>query len=158
MAVTRIRKIANWILLACTAITLVVLGLFLFGGSNEPYKGEMWNPVHLDALLYWQYALFVLTVIATLIFAITQFGLDFKQDAKGGSLKLIVLILFFGMLFISYSIGDTTKLPVMNSEAQAYNTDFWLKITDMWLYSTYILTVLVVLAIAGGSVRRFLKK
>lgn len=158
MAVTKIRKISSWTLLAVTLITLVVLGMFFLGGDNEPYKGEMWNPVYVDLLLYWQYILFAITVAAGIIFAILQFATNFKQDPKGGMMGLGVLVLFFGMLFITFSIGDTTKLPVMNSEAQAFNTDFWLKVTDMWLYSTYILTVLVILAIAAGSLKRIFKK
>ncbi len=158
MAVTKIRKISSWILLACTIITLVVLGLFFLGGDNEPYKGEMWNPINIDLLLYWQYILFALTIVAAFIFAILQFVTNFKQNPKAGVMGLVVLVLFFGMLFITYAMGSTTKLPVVNAEAQAYNTDFWLKISDMWLYSTYILTALVVLAIAGGSLKRILKK
>jgi hypothetical protein len=158
MAVTKIRKVASWILLACTIITLAVLGLFFFGGDNEPYKGEMWNPVYVDTLLYWQYVLFALTVVGIIIFAIIQFATNFKQDPKSSMTSFVILVLFFGMMFITYSIGDTTKLPVVNSEAQVFNTDFWLKVSDMWLYSTYVLTALVVLAVAGGSVKRLLKK
>jgi hypothetical protein len=62
------------------------------------------------------------------------------------------------MLFLTYTFGGTTPVNVLNSEAQVYNVPFWLKITDMWLYSTYILTGLVILAIIGGSVRRIISK
>jgi hypothetical protein len=158
MAVTKIRKISSWILILCIAITVVVLGLFFLGGSNEPYKGEMWNPVYVDLLLYWQYVLFAVTALAGIILGIWQFVSSFKNNPKGGVKGLAVLVLFFAMLFLTYTFGGTTPVNVLNSEAQAYNVPFWLKITDMWLYSTYILTGLVILAIIGGSVRRIISK
>ena len=158
MAVTKIRRISSWVLLLCTFVTIVVLGLFFFGGDNEPYKGEMWNPIHVDTLLYWQYILFALIIATTLILAIWQFITNLKNDPKSALMVLGVVVLFIAMLFITYSIGDTTKLPILNSDAQEFNVDFWLKITDMWLYSTYILLVLVILAIAAGSLKNILKK
>lgn len=158
MAVTKIRKFSSWILILCTIITLVVLGLFFFGGDNEPYKGEMWNPKYVDLLLYWQYALMGITALAAVLLGIYQFASSFKNNPKGGVMGLIVIVLFFAMLFITYAIGDTTPVNVINSEAQEFNTPFWLKITDMWLYSTYILTGLVIVAIIAGSVKRLLGK
>lgn len=158
MAVTKIRKISSWILILCTIITLVVLGLFFLGGDNEPYKGEMWNPKHVDLLLYWQYILLVVTALAAVLLGAYQFATSFKNNPKGGLMGLVVLVLFAGLLFLTYAFGDATPVNVVNSEAQAFNTPFWLKITDMWLYSTYILTGLVIVAIIAGSVKRILGK
>ncbi|MDR0750767.1 MAG: hypothetical protein LBF62_14520 [Tannerellaceae bacterium] len=158
MAVTKIRKISSWVLILCSVITLVILGLFFFGGDNEPYKGEMWNPIYVDLLLYWQYILFGATALAAVILGAWQFVSSFKNNPKGGIMGLTVLILFFGMLFLTYTFGSATQVNVLNSEAQAYNVPFWLKITDMWLYSTYILTGLVILAIVAGSVKRIISK
>lgn len=158
MAVSKIRKISSWVLILCTVITLVVLGLFFFGGNNEPYKGEMWNPKHVDLLLYWQYALFAVTALAGVLLGLFQFASSFKNNPKGGVMGLVVIVLFFGMMFLTYAMGDTTPVNVLNSEAQKYNVPFWLKVTDMWLYSTYILTGLVILAIIAGSVKRMISK
>jgi len=158
MAVTKIRKISSWVLILCTVITLVVLGLFFFGGDNEPYKGEMWNPIYVDLLLYWQYILFGVTVFAAILLGIWQFASSFKNNPKGGMMGLGIIVLFFAMMFLTYTFGSSTPVNVLNSEAQAFNIPFWLKITDMWLYSTYILTGLVILAIIAGSVKRIISK
>jgi len=158
MAVSKIRKFSSWVLVLCTIITLVVLGLFYFGGDNEPLKGEMWNPIHVDTLLYWQYILFALTALAAVVLGIYQFVASFKSNPKGGLMGLVVIVLFFVMLFLTYTFGDTTPLNILNTDAQVFNTPFWLKITDMWLFSTYILTGLVVIAIIGGSVKKMLDK
>ena len=158
MAVTKIRRISSWILLLCTAISLIVLILFFFGGDNEPYKGEMWNPIYMDLMLYWQYLLFGITIVVTLFLSLWQFATKFKSDVKSALMGLGVMVLFVAMLFITYSMGDTTPVPVVNSEAQAYNTPFWLKFSDMFLYSTYIMLTLCILAVFGGSVKKILKK
>lgn len=158
MAVTKIRKISSWVLILCSVITVAILGLFFFGGDNEPYKGEMWNPVYTDLLLYWQYILFGVTTLAGVILGGWQFASSFSNNPKGGIMGLAVLVLFFAMLFLTYTFGSTTPVNVLNSEAQAYNVPFWLKITDMWLFSTYILTGLVILAIVAGSVKRIISK
>lgn len=158
MAVTKIRKISSWVLILCSIITLIVLGLFFFGGDNEPYKGEMWNPIYVDLLLYWQYILLGATALAAVLLGLWQFASSFKNNPKGGVMGLVVILLFFALLFLTYTFGSSTPVNVLNSEAQAFNTPFWLKITDMWLYSTYILTALVILAIIAGSVKRIISK
>lgn len=158
MAVTKIRKFSSWILILCTVITLTVLGLFFFGGDLEPYKGELWNPKYADVLLYWQYILFGLTFLAAIILGIYQFIATFKSNPKGGVMGLVVILLFAALMFLSYSFGDTTPLNILNTDAQVYNVPFWLKITDMWLYTTYVLTGLVVIAIIGGSIKRIFDK
>jgi len=157
MAVTKIRKISSWTLVACTVVTLVVLGLFYFGGDDEPYK-EMWNPHYTDLYIYWMYILFALAAAAAVLFGIWQFISNFKDNPKGGVMGLVVLVLFFGLLFVTYAIGGDTPLPVMNSEAQEFNVPFWLKLTDMWLYSTYTLTGLVIIAIFAGSLKKIFNK
>ncbi|MDD4513940.1 hypothetical protein [Massilibacteroides sp.] len=158
MAVTKIRKISSWSLLACTVITLVVLGMFFFGGSDEPYKGEYWAPTYLGMFLNWMYILFGVCAVSTLLFGIWQFSTSFKANPKGGLMGLVVIVLFFGLLFITYTMGSDTPVNVLNSEAQAYNVPFWLKLTDMWLYTTYTLVALVVLSIFSGSLKKVFNK
>lgn len=158
MAVTKIRKISSWSLVACTVATLVVLGLFLFGGDDEPYLGELWNPHYTGLFLYWMYILFAVATASAVLFEVGQFILNFKDNPKGGMMGLIVIVLFFGMLFITYTLGADTPLPILNEEAQKYNVPFWLKVTDMWLYSTYILTGLVILAVFAGSIKKIFNK
>lgn len=158
MAVTKIRKISSWTLIGSAIISLVVLGLFFFGGSDEPYRGEYWTPTYLDALLNWMYVLFVLSAAAALLFGIWQFASNFKTDPKGGIMGLVVIVLFAGLHFVTYTIGNGTPLGITNEDIQVYDTPFWLKVTDMWLYSTYTLVVLIILAILGGSVKKVLNK
>ncbi|MDR1880914.1 MAG: hypothetical protein LBQ78_08275 [Tannerellaceae bacterium] len=158
MAVTKIRRLSSWILIVCTIITLAVLGLFVFGGDEPKYNDELWNPTYTGLLLNWIYILFFLTIASTLIFAVWQFASKFKTNPRGAAIGLAVIVLFAGLLYLTYATGNATPLPRLNAEAQVYNVPFWLKITDMWLYSTYILTGLVIIAILVGSVKRIIDK
>ena len=43
---------------------------------------------------------------------------------------------------------------VFNEASQTYNTSGWLKVTDMWLYSTYVLFVVTLGAVVWGGVSK----
>jgi hypothetical protein len=158
MAITKIRKISSWTLLACTAATLIVLGLFFFGGDDEPLKGELWNPHYTSLLLNWIYLLFAATIVSTIVFALWKFVDTFKHNPKGGLVGLAVIVLFAALLLITYATGDETPLKLMSADLAEYNTPFFLKLSDMWLKSTYVLVILVVIAVAAGSVKKILDK
>jgi hypothetical protein len=158
MAVTKIRKFSSWVLVMCTVIMVVIVGLFFGGGENEPYNGQ-WNPKYTDVLLYWMYALLAITVVAILTFVVLQFVRLFKADVKKALFRLGIIVLFIILLFGTYSIGDGASIPTLaKPDLEAYNTAFWLKLTDMFLYSIYIMAFLTIMAILIGSVKKIFEK
>jgi hypothetical protein len=137
---------------------LVIVGLFFFGGDNEPYNGQ-WNPKYTDVLLYWMYALLAITLVVILAFVLLQFVGNFKTDVKKALFMLGIVVSFVVLLFVTYSIGDGTPIPVLaKPDLEAYNTASWLKVTDMFLYSIYVMGSLTVLAILWGSVKKVLER
>ncbi|MDR1114668.1 MAG: hypothetical protein LBL33_00655 [Tannerella sp.] len=158
MAVTKIRKISSWTLLAVSIISGAILGLYYLGGVGEPLNGEMKNPIYTGELLYWSYILLGLCAVSMLLFGITQFFNKFKSNPKGAITSLIVFVTFAILLIIAYAIGDGTPLSGINIDSQKFNTENWLKITDMWLYAMYILLIICIIAILGGSVKKIMNK
>lgn len=156
MAVTKIRKISSWSLLIISLISVVALAIFYFGGVSNPGEDTK-NPVYTDLLLNWIYVLFIITVIATILFAIWQFVTLLKDNPKAAISSLIAIVAFVAMLFITYSIGNGTPLHLVGYEGE-FNVSFWLKVTDMWLYSSYVLVVLIVIAVIAGSAKKMLGK
>lgn len=156
MAVTKSRRISSWTLLVISAITVIVLGIFYFGGINNPGE-EVKDPTYTGLLLNWMYILFLVTLAATVLFAIWQFITLLRENPKSAISALIVLVAFVAMLFITYSMGDGTQLQLVGYEGE-HNVSFWLKLTDMWLYSSYILTVLIIVSVIAGSIKRSLNK
>ena len=157
MAVTKIRKISSWTLLLTSIISIVVLGMFYAGGVVDP-SVEMKEPIYTGLLLNWTSVLFFVTIVSTVIFAIWQFTSLLKTSPKSALASFIVIIYFAAMLLITYSIGDATPLKGLNADSQEYNIPLWLKITDMWIYSSAILMILIIVAVAAGSVKRMLNR
>ena len=157
MAVTKIRKVSSWTLLISSIISVVALIMFYTGGVVDPAV-EMKEPVYTGLLLNWTYVLFGLTIASTIVLAAWQFLGSLKNDAKSALMSLLVLVLFVALLGITYTLGDATPLTGLNADSQAYNTTGWLKITDMWIYSTYALIALIILAVVWGTIRRILSR
>ena len=156
MAVTKIRKMSSWTLLIVSLISLVVLGMFFGGGVVNPGE-EMIEYVHTGLLLNWTSALFFITIISMVLFAIWQFITLLKVNPKSAVTSLVVVVAFAAMMFITYSIGDATPLNGLNADSQEFNTAGWLKITDLWIMSTVVLLVLIIACVVWGSVKRMIK-
>ena len=156
MAVTKIRKLSSWTVLLISLITVVVVGIFFGGGVVDP-AAEVKDYVYTELLLNWTYLVFFLTIIALVVLGVWQYASVLKTNPKSAVMSLVVLVLFALLLIITYSIGDGTPLTTLNADSQTYNTSFWLKCTDMWIQSTIVLFLLIIAAIAWGTIKRIKK-
>lgn len=157
MAVTKIRKTSSITLLVVAAISVIVMGLFYFGGVVDPAAVKK-EPVYTGALLYWTYALAIIAVLATLLFGLAAFFSSFKNSPKKAIRTVVILVLFAALLGITYAVGSADPLP-LSQDFQQYNIPTWLKRTDMLLYSTYALICLSILGVLFGAIKNlFIKK
>ena len=156
MSVTKIRKTSSWTLLAITLISLVVLGIYYFGGVIDP-AAEMVEPVYTGLLLNWVYAVFAVTIFTMVVFAIWNIASLIQHDAKSAIMPIGVIAVSAAVFIITYSMGDGTQLNLVGYDG-GRNTESWLKLTDMWLYTTYILMGLILVSLAFFSVRKVLSK
>ena len=156
MAVTGIRKTSSYTFLTLVAISVIVCALFLFGGSKLDMKD---NKVYAytDVLLYWTYALGILSVVAVLYFVIKGFVSELSASPSGALKAIAGPIALIVLLLVTYAIGDTTPLK-LNEEAQRFNAPFWLKFSDMWIYSVYVLLFLTIVAAIAGAVKSALNR
>lgn len=148
MAVTKIHRTSRFTLYIGVLITLVVLGLFYLGGEVPMYEhlvADMSQPRFTDLLLYWCYLLLAITVVVWALFMIASSLKQLRensQKALGGFLALLGLV---ALLVITYLIGDETLLNIPGYEGND-NRPAMLKITDMWLYSSYVMFSVTILA------------
>ncbi len=150
MAVTKISRISRWTLYALTAVTLALLAAFFLGGSVLPENqyAELVcidEPNFTNGLLYWIYILLALTVFSVFVFSIFGFVTNFINNWKKAINSMVLLIVFAILLVIAYSIGDGTPLNILGYEGPD-NVTARLKMTDMWIYTIYILMALSVAA------------
>ena len=83
----RIQKVSGSVLLVMLLITVVILGLFFFGGETPVSQRlvadtSMSEPAQTDALIYWMYILLAVTVFITIAGAIFQFGSKLVDSPK----------------------------------------------------------------------------
>ena len=134
-------KMSYYALYVCFAVILVVLGMFFLVGYI--IRGDMNAPEHTETLIYLMYALFGVTVGLTVIAAIAQFGAALKDNPMGAIKSLLGLVLLVAVVLISYAMGSDATITA--NEAP-YTDTFWLKITDMFIYSIYFLLGIAALA------------
>lgn len=152
-------KISYYALYAMFAVILVVIGLFLFGGSatgDAVLPGidpDMWQPAHTETLLYLMYLLLGVAVAVTIIAAIFQFGAALKDNAGKAIKSLFGLVLLVAVLVVAWVMGDGTPMHIVGYSGTD-NVPFWLKLTDMFLYSIYILMFVTIVAIIISGIKK----
>ena len=152
-------KISYYVLYVMFIAILAVLGLFFFGGDAQGdavlmgVDPEMWQPAQTDALLYLMYALFAVAVIATILAFLVQFGSALKDNPVKALKSLIGFVVLIIIVVIAWSMGSAEPL-VIPGYSGTENVPFWLKITDMFLYTIYILLGATILAIIVSSIKK----
>lgn len=148
-------RVSYYVLYAVFAVILVVLGLFYFGGEGEQLVPEMSNPAYTDALLYLMYGLLGFTVVITVLAFIAQFGAALKDNPLAAVKSLLGLVLLVVVMIVAWSMGSDEPLVIQGYEGTE-NVPFWLKLTDMFLYTLYFLIAACVIAMLGSSVKKAL--
>ena len=133
-------KVSYYVFYVCIALILVVLGMFYGVGHSEVNAAGDVEPANTPALMYLMYGMFAVTVIVTLIGAVAQFGGALKDNPKGAIKSLLGLILLVILLVVAYNMGSTE--PVVQGGGEVYSDAMWLKITDMFLYATYVMVAI----------------
>lgn len=152
-------KVSYYVLYAMFAVILVVLGLFYFGGDAQGnavltnVDTEMWQPAQTDTLLFLIYGLLFLAVVATVVAFLFQFGAALKDNPVKALKSLIGVIILAVVVIVAWAMGSDQPLNIPGYEGSD-NVPFWLKITDMFLYSIYILFGATVLAIIFSSIKK----
>lgn len=144
------KKILNIFTILMFAITVVFLGLFMFGGEvpNQSYP----TPVYTSTLLNWAYILFGIAIIAAVIFPIVRLFTRPKQAIKSfiGLVGVVVVIL------IAYAMADGTPMKITGYNGPD-NVPPMLILSDTIIYTMYILFAGAILAIIGTEIYRRVK-
>lgn len=140
-------KILNITTIVMFVITVVLLGMFMFGGEvpNQQYP----TPVYTASLLNWSYILFAVAAISALIFPAVRLFTRPKEAMKSfiGLLALVVLVL------LAYAMADGTPMNIVGYSGPD-NVPSRLIFSDTILYTMYFLCIAVVLAIAATEIIR----
>lgn len=144
------KKILNIVTIVMFVITVILLGLFLFGGEvpNQLYS----TPVYTAALLNWSYILFGLAIIAAIVFPVARLITRPKQAMKSFLGLGVVVVL----VFIAYTMADGTPMKIIGYSGTD-NVPATLIFSDTIIYTMYFLFVAAILAIIGTEIYRRVK-
>ena len=129
-------KVSYYIFYVLVALILVVLGMFFGVGYNNP-MGEHNAPEHTETLIFLMYALFAVCVLVTVLGGLAQFVIGLKDDPKGAVKSIFAIVLFAAVLGGTYAMGSAE--PITKGDGTLFEDATMLKITDMMIYSIYLL-------------------
>lgn len=147
-------KISGYILYALFAVILAVLGLYYFGGEMEtPIVPELSNPANTQALIVLMYALLGTAIAITIMAFLFQFGASFKDNPANALKSLLGIVFLVVVLVVSWVMGSEEALVLPGYDGTD-NVPFWLKLTDMFIYSIYFLLLVTIVSMIGSSIKK----
>lgn len=143
----KVTKLLNILTIVMFAITVVLVGLFFFGGElpNAQYA----SPVYTDELIWWAYILMALTAVAAIVFPIGRLVSNPKQALK----TLIAIVGMCLLVLIAYSLSDGTIMNLPGYDGPD-NVEGTLKFADTMLFTMYFLGIGAILAIIVTEIIR----
>ena len=150
-ALNKIPAIVLWSSILITLIISVRFFIAYFSQSEDQESNQV------SALLFWLFTLFIITVSTGLIFSFVFYIKQMKENPKKIGRFLVIAISSGLLFFIAWLLGSGNSLPLIGYKGSE-NTYTWLKITDMWLYSIYIILGIGFLALIGGIIWSYFKK
>lgn len=156
----KIQNVSGTALLVMLLLSVVVVAMFFLGGETPMEQRlvadtSLSEPAQTDLLIYWMYILFGVTVAVTLVAALYQLVTGFIDSPKTTLKSLLGVVLLVVIMIVSWAIGSGEPL-VMPGYEGTENVPFWLKLTDMFLFTIYILMGITVLLIVGfGITKKF---
>ena len=121
-------------------------------GTMDSTAGEaMHVPLLTDAVFLWTYVLFAAAIVVAIVAALVKFVKSSISNPKTALKAVIPLLLFIGIFIVSFLMGSGERMEIIGYEG-TQNEGIWAQITDMFIYTTYTLLVLVLLSIVGSKI------
>lgn len=150
-------KVSNITLSFILNITLIIAVLFYCGGEvpeTQRIVYDLTQPSFTDLLLFWMFFLLALTLVIIFTFGIYKYVKNYDESSRQRTLQLSSIGGLLLLLLATWLIGDGNPLKIPSYDG-SFNTPFWLKTGDMWIYSITLLFVAAVALIVGFALRDY---
>jgi hypothetical protein len=148
------RRLPTIVLWGCMLITCGIFIYFYFEAAGGSDSLEFTS---IGLIINWLYIIFLLSLGTACIFSFIRFFIRWKRNPRSILQSLLLTIILIGLFAGAYLSGNGNPLPISGYEGNE-NTTFWLKLTDMWLYSLYILLALTLISLFGGIIWSYTKR
>jgi len=146
-------NIAKYLLWALMGISLVLVGIFFFGGFVEGTEGtSVAEPIITEVILRWAYVLFLIAGFFALVFPLIFIAGNLKSAKRLG----IVIVIGAVLIFISNRLASGELLNLIQYTGPD-NVPGTLKTVDRFLIFTYILGVVAILSILYSAISNLFK-
>lgn len=167
MKVTDIRRwsaerISRRVLYILVGMTVVLFATFRFVGYDMPYlENPDFNAPLLTGVLVWFMSLLVaVAFVVTVLSAVSGMrkSRDEARVVNGVPAARIVWATAGGtlvLMLVTLILGSTAPLAV---NGEQYTDTLWLRVADMFVNTSLIMTVIAIVAVAFGATRYIRKK
>jgi membrane protease YdiL (CAAX protease family) len=136
---------------------IITMGIFVFFYSETIKDPDNESLNGIEIILYWLYTLFTVSLLTTLFFSFLPIFFKRKKNAQPIRFSLTGIGILAVLLAGAYLLGNGDPLSIPGYDGNE-NTFFWMKLTDMWLYTIYLLIGLVIIILFGGIIWSNIKK
>ena len=144
------KKILNILFLVLIGISLVLLGLFYFGG--EVKGAALPTPNFTDPFLNWGIILIFISGIVTLLAELANIVLQPKKALR----TLLSIGIIIVIVLISYAMADDTPLEFGYKNPD--NVSETLIFSDVFIFTTYIMFGISIIALLYTELSRVLRR
>ncbi|MBM6993717.1 MAG: hypothetical protein I3J02_10740 [Prevotella sp.] len=150
-------KVSSRIFYPMVIVSVVVFALFWFVGHDRPYdENPNFNaPLFTDIFLFLSYLL----IAATIGFGIWSVVRTMKLRGKGEAYNNNIPVKKIGysigigallLMVLSFLVGSSREMTINGVK---YGDWFWLKVSDMFIYTSLILLLVAVGAVIYGATK-----
>ena len=147
-------KISTIVLWVCMLVTLGIFAAYYLAYSSHQ---DNMDTGETTAILNWLYIILTINLISVLFFSVYYSINQWKNNRRKIWQQIAWLLLLGILFFTAYALGSGEPLPIPGYQGKE-NSYTWLKLTDMWIYSIYILLVLTFISLLGGILWSYIKK
>jgi DMSO/TMAO reductase YedYZ heme-binding membrane subunit len=142
------KKIAQYVLWALMALSLVFVAWFFFGGFIEGTEGTNYaEPKITEAILRWTYVLLGIALAITIAFPLIFMFTNLRSAKRMG----IILVIAAVLIFISYQLADDSILNLIQYTGPD-NVPGTLKIVGTGIIFMYILGAAAIVSVLYSSI------
>ncbi len=154
MKTIHVHKLSTIILWSCITISILIFSIFYYELTTHP---DWVETAGISLILNWLYFILFISIATTLAFSLFQFALRWRDKPTSIIQPFIWIVALAALFWISYLFGNGTPLHI-SGYAGKENSYFWLKLTDMWIYTLYILLAMNLTAVFAGIIWSYIKK
>lgn len=150
-------KISNFALWIILGVSLIIALLFYCGGEVPEAQRIVYDlpqPSFTDLFIGWVFVLLALAFFSIVLLEIYKYAMSDEKSSILHSVSFAGACGLLFLLFVTWAVGDGDTLSVPGYVG-SYNNFFWLKASDMWLYTISTLVVVAVALIVYFSLRRY---